>query len=444
MQGFNMGRYVPPDVEGTTTGNRLHGKRPPSTPTVRFEMPFAVWCARCPKPTLIGQGVRFNAEKRRVGAYHSTPIFAFRMRHADCGGALEIRTDPQNTTYVVTEGGRRRDYGDGDGDQEKAVEPILTGKERDELRGSAFAKLERTIEDRRRLEEARDRIGALEAASARAWDDPYEQNRRLRRGFRAGRHDRERAARDDDDLRARLGLGDDFALAPADNAADARRAALVDFRPLAAAVGDGGAPTADKVLARPLFESPGAVPKKQPTPTPPGTNLNSPRTRTKRERKGQGHKNKKPLLKSELAASKTRETLVSEILGNTRAARDPFLVSRGSGSGSGSGSGGPGGAAAADARAATSKIVGIKRKRPPGGEQEQEQGGGGGEEQQQRSRPLLAGGGGGEKEPGEGPAPPAAPVGKGDRDTGGVMMTAAPISAAPATATLVEYDSDSA
>ncbi|POR38629.1 Protein saf4, partial [Tolypocladium paradoxum] len=101
MQGFNMGRYVPPDLEGTTTGNKLHNKRPASTPTVRFEMPFAVWCASCPKPTLIGQGVRFNAEKRRAGAYHTTPIWSFRMRHADCGGALEIRTDPRNTAYVV-------------------------------------------------------------------------------------------------------------------------------------------------------------------------------------------------------------------------------------------------------------------------------------------------------------------------------------------------------
>ncbi|KJZ74642.1 hypothetical protein HIM_05992 [Hirsutella minnesotensis 3608] len=120
MQGFNMGRYVPPEVEGTTTGNRLHGRRAPGagpSPTVRFEMPFAVWCGTCPQPTLIGQGVRFNAEKRRVGSYHSTPVWAFCMRHADCGGAIEVRTDPQNTAYVVVAGGKRRDHGD-DGDGE--------------------------------------------------------------------------------------------------------------------------------------------------------------------------------------------------------------------------------------------------------------------------------------------------------------------------------------
>ncbi|KAJ8110402.1 hypothetical protein ONZ43_g5877 [Nemania bipapillata] len=106
MQGFNMGRYVPPDVEGTISGNALNKKhalgarasklRTEGILTVRFEMPFGVWCETCPKPTIIGQGVRFNAEKKKVGAYYSTPIWSFRMRHADCGGVIEIRTDPAN------------------------------------------------------------------------------------------------------------------------------------------------------------------------------------------------------------------------------------------------------------------------------------------------------------------------------------------------------------
>ena len=130
MQGFNMGSYVPPDKEGLTTGNALHRKR--TTPaTVRFEMPFAVWCMNCPKPTIIGQGVRFNATKTRVGAYHSTPIWAFRFKHNICGGELEVRTDPKNTAYVVTEGGRKRDTGEGK-DEEEGLEggrKILTDGE---------------------------------------------------------------------------------------------------------------------------------------------------------------------------------------------------------------------------------------------------------------------------------------------------------------------------
>ncbi|KAK5636304.1 hypothetical protein RRF57_012016 [Xylaria bambusicola] len=162
MQGFNMGRYVPPDVEGTISGNALNRKhalgsrasklRTEGILTVRFEMPFGVWCGTCSKPTIIGQGVRFNAEKKKVGAYYSTPIWSFRMRHADCGGVIEIRTDPANSEYVVTEGGTRRDTGDDKDDSLVSsgalvggVGEILTGKEKDALRGNALRHSKRPL-----------------------------------------------------------------------------------------------------------------------------------------------------------------------------------------------------------------------------------------------------------------------------------------------------------
>ena len=58
MQGFNMGRYVPPDLEGTTTLNRAASKphalgsrarklKTEGILTVRFECPFAIWCTTC-------------------------------------------------------------------------------------------------------------------------------------------------------------------------------------------------------------------------------------------------------------------------------------------------------------------------------------------------------------------------------------------------------------
>ncbi|KAI0178670.1 DUF455 domain protein [Hypoxylon sp. FL1284] len=346
MQGFNMGRYVPPDVEGTTTGNNLHRKKPPgisrdgAQQTVRFEMPFAVWCGHCAPPTIIGQGVRFNAAKRRVGFYHSTPVFAFRMRHADCGGAIEIRTDPQHTAYVVVEGGKKRDTGE-DNDDEKptGLEPILTDRERDALRSDAFAKLERTIEDRRALEGARDRLGALADESARRWEDPYARNRALRSAFRAGRYDRERAAADDDDLRARLGLAEDLDLLPA-AADDARRAALVDFGPATT----GEDEKARKALARPLFASGGRSSKAALTPPEPPT------ARNNNDGDNSGGGKPKKRLKSEVAAAQVRVGLVSEIVGNTRAAQDPFLVSTDRSNG--------------DTVKSSSRIPGIKRKRP--------------------------------------------------------------------------------
>src|SRR2546430_5721630 len=98
---LDMGRYVPPEYEGTTSANKLAGKHALGARarkssqgilTVRFEMPFAIWCTTCPQPTIIGQGVRFNAEKKKVGAYYSTPIYSFRMKHSICGGWIEIQT----------------------------------------------------------------------------------------------------------------------------------------------------------------------------------------------------------------------------------------------------------------------------------------------------------------------------------------------------------------
>lgn len=317
-----MGRYVPPDVEGTTSGNRLHRKHALGARasklashgalTVRFEMPFAVWCNHCPKPTIIGQGVRFNSEKKKVGNYYSTPIYSFRMRHADCGGAIEIRTDPQNTAYVVTEGGKKRDTG-----EDKACEGqivTLTDKERDQLRGNAFAKLEKTIEDKQQLAATKRRIEELADASTRLWEDPYEQNRKLRRTFRVGRKEREKEAKSTEDLRDRMSLG--IVLLPSSEE-DAKRAALMDFGHVANDEHKG------KALSRPLFDT----------------------SRSKQQASASTGRKK---LKSEIAATQMRESLVSEIVGNTRAAQDPFLTSvRGDG----------------EAWKASLRIPGIKRKR---------------------------------------------------------------------------------
>ncbi|OBT92222.1 hypothetical protein VE01_10001 [Pseudogymnoascus verrucosus] len=213
MQGFNMGRYVPPEHEGLTSANALQKKHPLGSRaskshlgilTVRFEMPFPIWCTTCPKPTIIGQGVRFNAQKRKVGMYHSTPIWAFGIKHAACGGGIEIRTDPRNTAYVVTEGARKRDLGEervGEGDT-----VILSEREREERRGNAFVGLEGKVEERERVEGARERIGEL-LEERRGWEDPYEANRRLRGVFREGRKGREGEARRVEGMKERLGLG---------------------------------------------------------------------------------------------------------------------------------------------------------------------------------------------------------------------------------------------
>lgn len=40
-------------------------------------------------------GVRYNAEKKKIGNYYSTPIFSFRCKCHLCDNWFEIQTDPK-------------------------------------------------------------------------------------------------------------------------------------------------------------------------------------------------------------------------------------------------------------------------------------------------------------------------------------------------------------
>ncbi|KAL6866631.1 CWC16 protein [Trichoderma novae-zelandiae] len=355
MQGFNMGRYVPPDAEGTTSANRLHKKHALGSRasklashgilTVRFEMPYPVWCLHCPRPTIIGQGVRFNAEKKRAGSYLSTPVWSFRFKHAECGGWIEMRTDPKRTAYVVVEGARKRDAGGDGGRHEEGVEGggegvILTDGERDELRNNAFASLEKTIADRKRLAMAADRIDDLASLSGKQWSDPYALNQRLRRDFRRGRRQREQDAARAEDLRDRMGL--DLELA-AEAEEDAQRAALVDFG------GGDGVEGVDRALRKPLFS----------TTTTTTTTAAARKKKTQRQPwSGAEMKDAATLSKAEKEASRRKEAFVADILSSTRAARDPFLAQHHTNHGSG------------DKAAANRPSLGIivKRKKRIGGD----------------------------------------------------------------------------
>jgi len=338
MQGFNMGRYVPPEHEGVVSSNALHKKHALGARaskshlgilTVRFEMPFPIWCTSCPKPTIIGQGVRFNAEKKRVGNYHSTPVYSFRLRHAACGGAVEIRTDPKNTAYVVTEGARKRDTG-----EERVREGdyvVLTEEEREERRRNAFAGLEGKVEEVERAKGARERILDLQAAQEQ-WEDPYAQNRKLRAVFREGRTQRERDAEVAGRLQDRMSLG--IELLPATRE-DELRAQLVEF---------GEEKDAGEALRRPLFGGEAEEKKEEEAEKP----------------RGRKRASKLKPLKAEAKAELSRAAFASTLRTNTRAKLDPFLSSV-----NGSSAGGP----------SPKLALGIKRKR-----KRDERGAGGGQE----------------------------------------------------------------
>lgn len=264
---------------------------------MRFEMPFAVWCTTCtPHETLIGQGVRFNAEKKKIGSYYSTPVYSFRMKHTQCGGWIEIRTDPKNTAYVVVEGGRKRETG------VEGVEGEILGRlgpgKAEGGEGDPFARLEGKVEDKRVFDEGGRRIWELRKRQDRDWEDPYGQSRRLRRRFRVERKGLEGAERERERLKEKMSLGIDLV----DEVEEDRlRAGMVDF-----GYNDAGdASRAARV--RPMFESKGSA-------VAAGSSRSG--------KAGHGRRMADVL-------AQRKETLRNELAGNTRAVMDPFLNSEG-------------------------------------------------------------------------------------------------------------------
>jgi coiled-coil domain-containing protein 130 len=310
MQGFNMGRYHPPaslDGSLSSTGTKEGGFNSQGHPlgkrankissgilVVRFEMPFATWCTTCKPEALIAQGIRFNAEKKKVGNYYSTPIWSFKMKHSACGGVIEIRTDPKNSEYVVHEGGRRKDPVPSR-IEEGVFGEILTEEERERRRQDAFAELEGKNKDKETAKNETKRLEELMKLTERDWKDPAERNAKLRRTFRVERKIRETNEKNKQELTERLGL--DIEVLD-EIAADRQRAQLVDFGSGASLDTD----VAKQTSKRPLFED---------------------RIKSERQKLSDHTVNAKKT-KAQLQSEKTKAILQKELRDNTRAAIDPF------------------------------------------------------------------------------------------------------------------------
>ena len=111
------------DLRGTFRGR--HPKGELKSLKVTFETPFPLWCVTCPKPTIIGERTKFNAEKTTI-PYSPRPLQSYRMRHINCGGIIEIRTKPQGG-YEVVAGARKKATRDGKVTEDDYM--ILTSEE---------------------------------------------------------------------------------------------------------------------------------------------------------------------------------------------------------------------------------------------------------------------------------------------------------------------------
>ncbi|KAI6184136.1 hypothetical protein M3Y97_00564000 [Aphelenchoides bicaudatus] len=151
---------------------------------IRFEMPFNVWCEKCKNH--VGMGVRYNAEKKKIGMYYTTPLYEFKMKCHLCDNHYIIRTDPKNFDYELVEGLRRQErrFDPAELDNLGAVDRNLSQR----LAGDAMLKAEHQKEDKTRAEGDEEQIERLTRIQSRM-KDAYGANCALRRTFRAERKD---------------------------------------------------------------------------------------------------------------------------------------------------------------------------------------------------------------------------------------------------------------
>ncbi|KAH9456706.1 hypothetical protein Pst134EA_011957 [Puccinia striiformis f. sp. tritici] len=209
MQGFN--RYFPPDFDPKThdTLNNYHGKHALGDRArkidkgiliTRFELPFNIWCGSC--EAHIGMGVRYNAEKKKIGMYYTTPIYSFRCKCHLCGNWFEIRTDPKNTCYVVESGARQKHE---EWDQEENGGIVLTHKEDGEPL-DPFAQVDKKNSDKITALQSKDRLEELQEFSESRNSDPFALSQRLRKTFRKEKAELISKSNGDDQLRTKYSL----------------------------------------------------------------------------------------------------------------------------------------------------------------------------------------------------------------------------------------------
>uniref|UniRef100_A0A8B9RZN0 Probable splicing factor YJU2B n=1 Tax=Accipiter nisus TaxID=211598 RepID=A0A8B9RZN0_9AVES len=183
-------KYYPPDFDPAKHGslNKYHHSHPlrerarklsQGILVIRFEMPYNIWCDGCKNH--IGMGVRYNAEKKKVGTYYTTPIYRFRMKCHLCVNYIEMQTDPAGCDYVIVSGARRKEERWDMKDNEQVLP--TEREEKEKLETDAMFRLEHGVADRATLQRAVPTLASLQEAQS-AWKDDFALNSRLRRHFR--------------------------------------------------------------------------------------------------------------------------------------------------------------------------------------------------------------------------------------------------------------------
>ncbi|KAL0879881.1 hypothetical protein ABMA27_002407 [Loxostege sticticalis] len=231
-KGQNL--YYPPDYDPKVGGlNKFMGthalrerarKLHMGILIIRFEMPYNIWCEGCNNH--IGMGVRYNAEKTKIGMYYSTPVYQFRMKCHLCDNHFEIKTDPGNLDYVIVSGARRQENRWDPTENGQIVPETKEAQKR--LFDDAMFRLEHKTGDEDAAKQDKPRLGRLVGRNETVWKDDYDANCMLRRNFRKRRKELEEASVNDSLLLAKSSLN--IELLP-ESEDDRNMASLLSLRP---------------------------------------------------------------------------------------------------------------------------------------------------------------------------------------------------------------------
>ncbi|MED6150710.1 hypothetical protein PIB30_075101 [Stylosanthes scabra] len=143
-----LNKYYPPDFDPA----KLPRARRPKNQQIKVRMmlPMSIRCNTC--GNYIYKGTKFNSRKEDVigETYLGIQIFRFYFKCTKCSAELTMKTDPQNSDYVV-ESGATRNFEPWRAEDEEA--DGLKRKRESEEMGDAMKSLEnRTLDSKREMD----------------------------------------------------------------------------------------------------------------------------------------------------------------------------------------------------------------------------------------------------------------------------------------------------